>query len=223
MQKTFWKRFFSYFGELHVESAPSTYNPHLYVSLRRGRYQLCTAHAVYSYEDRYDNFVRAFKKARLHDREIDNVLILGFGLGSIPIILEKQGHNYYFTAVEIDEEVLYLANKYSLSEMASNIELICADANAFVMQCSDRYDMICMDVFLDDTVPSVFEEDHFLQKIKELLTPKGLFLYNRLSANSEDVKKTRTFFEERFLPVFPNGQFLDVGGNWMLFNQPLKA
>lgn len=51
---------------------------------------MCTAHAVYSYEDRYDNFVRAFKKAKLHDRKIDNVLILGFGLGSIPIILENK-------------------------------------------------------------------------------------------------------------------------------------
>jgi spermidine synthase len=206
---------------MHIESAPSQYNPHLYVSLRRGRYQLCTAHAVYSYEDRYDNFVKAFKKANLGKRDLKNVLILGFGLGSIPIILEKQGHSYYYTAVEIDEEVLYLANKYSMPEMESNIQLICTDAHAFVMQHTEKYDMICMDIFLDDTVPSIFEEEPFLERLKELLNPKGLLLYNRLAANPDDVKKTKTFFENQFSPVFPKGQFLDVGGNWILLNQRL--
>lgn len=220
--KTFWRRFFSYFGEMHIESAPSEHNPHLYVSLRRGRYQLCTSHAVYSYEDRYDNFVKAFKKADLEKREIENVLILGFGLGSIPIILEKLGHNYHFTAVEIDEEVLYLANKYSIPEMESNIEMICADAYAWVLQSPQQFDMVCMDIFLDDTVPAIFEEEMFLESLKGKVKPGGLLLYNRLAANSEDVAKTKAFYENSFLPVFPEGQKLDVGGNWMLFNQKVK-
>lgn len=222
MSKTFWRNFFSYFGELHVESSPSKHNPHLYVSLRRGRYQLCTAHAVYSYEDRYDNFVKGFKKANLQDREIKNVLILGFGLGSIPVILEKQGHDYQFTAVEIDEEVLYLANKYSIPEMTSSIELICTDAYAYVMQCAEKYDMICMDIFLDDTVPEAFEEKAYLEALKGLLEPNGLLLYNRLAANRDDVNRTRIFFNEKFRKIFPEGQFVDVGGNWMLFNQKVK-
>ena len=222
MSKTFWRKFFSYFGELHVESSPSEHNPHLYVSLRRGRYQLCTAHAVYSYEDRYDNFVKGFKKANLPERDIKKVLILGFGLGSIPVILEKQGHDFHFTAIEIDEEVLYLANKYSLPDMSSNIELICADAYAFVMQCREQFDMICMDIFLDDTVPADFEKEEYLEALKALLNPGGILLYNRLAANRDDVKKTKIFFEERFLKIFPQGQFVDVGGNWMLFNQKVN-
>lgn len=216
--KSFWRIFLSYFGEMHIESAPSEHNPHLYVSLRRGRYQLCTAHAVYSYEDRYDNFVKAFKKLKLEKRNIENVLVLGFGLGSIPMILEKQGHDYHITAVEIDEEVLYLANKYALSEIKSNIEIICADAYAFVMQSQEKYDMICMDIFLDDTVPPIFEEEGFLQKIKELLSKDGLLLYNRLAANKEDIEKTKAFYENKFLPVFEKGKYFDVGGNWMLIN-----
>ena len=222
MSKTFWRKFFSYFGELHVESSPSKYNPHLYVSLRRGRYQLCTAHAVYSYEDRYDNFVQGFRKAGLEERNIQKVLILGFGLGSIPVILEKQGHDYQFTAVEIDEEVLYLANKYAVPELNSSIELICTDAYAYVMQCNEKYDMICMDIFLDDTVPANFENESFLQALKELLNPEGLLLYNRLAANRKDVDKTKSFYQDRFLKVFPEGQFVDVGGNWILYNQKIR-
>jgi spermidine synthase len=166
--------------------------------------------------------VKGFKKANLPERDIKKVLILGFGLGSIPVILEKQGHDFHFTAIEIDEEVLYLANKYSLPDMSSNIELICADAYAFVMQCREQFDMICMDIFLDDTVPADFEKEEYLEALKALLNPGGILLYNRLAANRDDVKKTKIFFEERFLKIFPQGQFVDVGGNWMLFNQKVN-
>ncbi|MEL6944963.1 MAG: hypothetical protein AAFO82_20090, partial [Bacteroidota bacterium] len=48
-----WKRWWSYLSEIHIESAPNEINPHLYVSLRNGRYQLSTANAIYSYEDLY--------------------------------------------------------------------------------------------------------------------------------------------------------------------------
>ena len=46
-----WKQWLSYLFEMHIESAASEYNPHLYVSMKQGRYQLCTANAIYSYED----------------------------------------------------------------------------------------------------------------------------------------------------------------------------
>ena len=81
-----WKRLLSYLFELHIESTSSEHNPHLYVSLKNGRYQLSTANAVYSYGDLYDNFSEAFQQLNLESREIKNVLILGFGLAfaSVP-------------------------------------------------------------------------------------------------------------------------------------------
>ena len=90
MKQPIWKRLLSYFFEWHIESAPSEANPHLYVSLKNGRYQLCTANAVYSYEDLYTNFLRAFEQIDFDKVPGKDVLILGLGLGSIPIILEKR-------------------------------------------------------------------------------------------------------------------------------------
>ncbi|MEL6987810.1 MAG: hypothetical protein AAGK97_08260, partial [Bacteroidota bacterium] len=83
-----WKKYLSYFIELHIESAPGEINPHLYVSLKNGRLQLSTANAVYSHEELYLNFKQAFDKLKFEKLEGKNVLILGFGLGSIPIIIE---------------------------------------------------------------------------------------------------------------------------------------
>jgi len=159
-----WKYYLSYLTELHIESAPSEHNPHLYVSLRKGRYQLATANAIYSYGDLYDNFSDAFQTINLEG--IENALLLGFGLGSIPYMLEKKFHKeYYYTGVEIDENVLYLANKYVLPELHSPISLLPTDAATYVSYCQEQFDLICMDVFLDDTIPAIFETKTFLQQL----------------------------------------------------------
>ena len=219
MKPPFWKRLLSYFVELHIESSPSEVNPHLYVSLKNGRYQLCTANAVYSYEDLYTNFLWAFEQMELDKTPGKEVLILGLGLGSIPIILEnKFGRQFHYTAVELDEAVIYLANRYGLAGLSSPITTICADAYAFLMQNEAKYGLICMDIFLDDEVPLPFETDEFLEALKKALAPGGLLLYNRLTDNLRDQQATQFFFEQHFLSIFPQGAYLDVGGNWMLFN-----
>jgi len=215
-----WKHWLSYLFEFHVESAPSETNPHLYVSYKNGQYQLSTANAVYSYGNLYTNFSQVFEKMPLDDLPIQRVLLLGFGLGSIPLMLEQRFQQYYnYTAVEIDESVLYLANKYILPTLSTSIETIAADAFAFMAQNTEQYDLICMDVFLDDVVPEQFESDEFLENLKQALSPSGILLYNRLALTMKDVRDTRTFYEQQFQKHFPDGTALDVNGNWMLINR----
>lgn len=205
--------------EIHLESASSEINPHMYVSLKRGRLQLSTANAVYSYGDLYDNFSKAFKQVDLGQLPGDEVLLLGFGLGSIPVILEKSlKRRYYYTAVEIDEAVIDLANRYVLDELDSSIQLICADAYVFAMHTEATFDLICMDVFEDDKIPEEYEELDFLEQLRDMLNPGALLIYNRLAVNPTDIKQSKHFFEQSFKKVFPNGTYLDVDGNWMLIN-----
>ena len=220
MNQALWKKLLSYFIEFHIESTSSAYNPHLYVSLKQGRYQLSTANAVYSYSDLYSNFTRTFQKLDLDALAIEEVLILGMGLGSIPYMLEKKFEkDYNYTCVEIDEEIVYLANKYVLKTLNSPQQTICADAGIFVEQCQRRYQLICMDIFLDDLIPNQFEHLAFLEKLRDLLAKDGLLLYNRLAVTRADIDKTRIFFEKKFRKVFPEASYLDVGGNWMLLNR----
>ncbi|RMG85870.1 MAG: methyltransferase domain-containing protein, partial [Bacteroidetes bacterium] len=199
MKPPLWKKLLSYLTEIHLESAPSDINPHLYVSLSRGRYQLSTANAIYSYADLYDNYRQAFERLDLPRRRIERVLVLGFGLGSVPWLLEKTfKQNYHYTGVEIDENVIYLANKYVLPELQSPVEIFCADAFAFAFQHAEQYDLIAMDVFLDDLVPPHFEDTAFLEALRALLRDDGFLLYNRLALTDEDRRLSRRFFEVSF-------------------------
>jgi SAM-dependent methyltransferase len=208
MKQPLWKRLLSHLFEIHIESTSSEYNPHLYVSLSKGRYQLSTANAVYSFEDLYDNFSDAFAEIDLDKLNIQNVLILGFGLGSIPLILEQMFEKkYHYTGVEIDEEVLYLANKYAIPEINSGIELVCTDATHFVNLSSIKYDMIAVDLFQDDVIPEQFEETEFLESLKDLLNPNGILLYNRLAHTPEDITQSKSFYHKSFIEVFEKGTF----------------
>ena len=214
-----WKKWLSYLFEFHVESTSSEHNPHLYVSIKNGRYQLSTANAIYSYGDLYDNFSGAFKKMDLNKAGFQDVLILGLGLGSIPIILEKVFKKQYrYTAVEIDEEVVYLASKYTLPELSSKIEVVSTDATIYLQQCSQQFDLIAVDIFLDDIIPDRFQQTDFLEQLQPLVTEKGIILYNHLAYTAKDRKKGKLFFEETFKAVFPEATYVETNGNWMMMS-----
>lgn len=215
-----WKRWLSYLFEFHLESAPSAYNPYLYVSLKNGRYQLCTANAIYSFEDLYTNFYHAFEQTDLRSLPNREVLVLGLGLGSIPFMLERHfGERFNYTLVEIDENVIMLAEKYCLQHLDASATTIQADAFAYMMQNETQYGMICMDIFQDDVIPASFESSDFLRALKQGLSPGGTLLYNRLYRKQSDKIKTEAFFNDKFLPIFPRGHYYEKDGNWVLAAQ----
>lgn len=220
MKEPKWKIWLSYLAEIHIESASSAFNPHLYISLRKGRYQLSTARAIYSYGDLYSNFDQTFQRLDLDRLPGDEVLLLGLGIGSIPYILEKKlGRSYYYTAVEIDEVVMDLASRYVLPDLTSPIELVCADAYAYALQTPRQFDLICMDVFLDDQIPAPFESEVFLEALRDSIRSGGVLLFNRLAAKPADIASAEAFFQKRFLPVFPEAASLDVENNRMLVSR----
>jgi hypothetical protein len=59
----------------------------------------------------------------------------------------------------------------------------------------------------------------WMEALKDLLEPDGRLLFNRLALSNEDLERTGRFYEKEFKPVFEDGTYLDVGGNWMLMNR----
>ncbi len=213
------KKLLSYFKEINIEQSSSEYNPLLLVTLKRGRLRLLTENAIYSYDDLYDNFKTAFKAIHLDKREINEVLILGLGLGSIPYMLEKTFHKKcYITAVELDEEVIRLASKYTLKRLQYPFDIVCADAAVFIQTTEEKYDLICVDVFNDDKIPSAFYEQEVLTQLDRLLTENGILLFNLIGTTPEDISSANKFFNEYFKLVFPYASIIRTMHNFILLN-----
>lgn len=202
---------------LTLETASSDLNPELAVVLDRGRLQLLSGNAIYSWDDLYHNFTIAFGSLEIENEPFEDALVLGFGLGSVPFILEKiYSRKYHYTAVEWDEMVAALASKYTLSRLSSPVEIITADAAVFVEVSGAEFDLIAIDIFEDDETPAQFESEGFLQACSQRLRPGGLLLYNRLYNSLQNQRKTSRFYENTFLKVFPEAWKIDTGGNWVL-------
>jgi predicted membrane-bound spermidine synthase len=212
-----WKKIFSYFFDIRLEKKISNYSGELDILLSRGRIALCTKNAMYSFDDLYLNFRTAFDTINIARFKTEKVLLLGAGLLSVPYILEKLHHKRFSCkAVDIDLAILEAAKKYALSKFNSNIELICADAGDFILDEKEKYDLIVVDIFIDDKVPSKFETVDFLNMLKNQLTDNGLVMYNRMSQNDIALKNTETFYDQCFKSVFLKSEMLQLNGNRML-------
>lgn len=217
-----WKKALSYITEIHLESTTSEHTEDLHVYIVNGQLQLCSNTVIYSYGVKYDNFTETFNRIQWNQYQPKTCLVLGLGLGSIPQLLE-QNHklDIAYTAVEIDEEVIYLMSKYALPQLSSSIEIIQSNALNFIdMQYGgQKYDMICIDLFIDDIVPDEFRTPEFLEDVHDLLSEDGVLFFNHLGLTRADQKLAKAYFEEIFQKVLPDGQLLQVKGNCMLISR----
>ncbi len=192
----------------------------LNVCLSKGQYQLYTKHAIYSYGSRYANFYKLFKKLNIRKHPPSNILILGMGLGSIPYMLERNfGITAHYTAVEYDEEVIALASKYVLGTLTSPVSVVQADAAAYVNYSQERFDMICIDLFVDDIVPAVFQSISFLKAVERLALPGAVIVFNRLYREASSREETDRYYNTVFRRVFPSGEKIVLDLNAMLLKR----
>ncbi len=217
MNITIWKKILSYFFDISIEKKKSKFSGELGILLSRGRLALCTKNAMYSFDDLYLNFRTAFSVLNINKFNTDKVLLLGAGLLSVPYLLEKN-HQKKFKckAVDIDPMVLEAAAHYALPKLNSEIELICADAETFVLNDKEKYDLIVVDVFIDNEVPCKFEKEDFLKPLKNLLSENGLLMYNRMANNDVAFENTESFYNQTFKQVFLKSEMLRLKGNCML-------
>jgi spermidine synthase len=214
-----WKKWLSYFKEVHIESAPSEINPELYVCMQSGKLQLCSENAIYSYDENYHNFSGAFTQMNLGKIREKEVLIMGFGLGSIPLILKNTfGIDAYYTGIELDENVVYLYETYNAKNVKCHLQLICADALIFAATTQETYNLICSDIFLDNIIPAAFWERDYLENLKRSLNPGGAVLMNTLALTEINRKEADAYFENVFKKVFPKAVKLAVHLNYMLLS-----
>lgn len=216
-----YRRWLSYLTEQVLETASSEHNEYLHVSLVGGRLQLVAEDAIYSFGDYYLNFRKVFEEFDFEQLPLrSNVLILGLGLGSIPELLEKYiGVEYDYVAVEIDPVIIELAADYSLPALVSNVEVNEADAFSFLQLDARRYDLICVDVFQDATIPAHLNGPDFLSLLEDSLTPGGAIIYNRLADTLQHKTEAKEYYEQQFKVTFPDGKLVNTGGNYMLVNE----
>ena len=186
------------------------------LTLLNGRYKLNADRAIYSYEDKYHSFAQAFKRFQVPIQADQSVLILGYGLGSIPkLLVDHYASQAKMIGVELDPAVIDLNAEYGFQ--SDQVQLIQGDASKFIENTSEKYDLICHDVFIDYIVPENCFDLDYLNKMKACLKPNGVFLFSLMSFNKKQKEQNNLYFQNQFLPIFPNAKGWDLSGNAMIY------
>lgn len=210
-----WRYIKSFFNEEIVEKGNSTISPGLQVWYAYGRKMLNAANVNYSF-GRLDKVFRStFAQLDVANRGMNNVLLLGLGAGNVTTILRELDPRIHVVAVEIDPEVVRLAETHFELKTGPQLEVVLADAIAYVRDCQKRFDMVVVDIFVDDEVPEAACEPDFLSKMASLLNSKGLLVFNRL-AHRPDLRQQTEEFGRKMKTVLPGTRILDADLNRVL-------
>ena len=181
-------KFFSYLFPINVYKKNSAVSKTLEVTWNNGQLVLDSKNTNYS----YGSLQRILRKGLKYIgfdriRKFNNVLILGVAGGSvIKTLVDEIKFKGKITGVEIDKEIIEIANNFFHLNRINNLELVVDDAFEYVLKTKEKYDLIVIDIFQDTTMPNFLFEDFFIQRINFLLNVEGFILFNTMVINQKD-------------------------------------
>lgn len=174
----------------------SEYSGELELTVINGRKVLDTKHVNYSYGSLQR--VLNFSLDHVDFNHIDNVLVLGLGGGSVVRSLrENKNFKGTITGIDIDPVIIDIAAKEFEVVSDNATTIICADAWDFIQNDTGYYDLIIVDLFIDNVVPIKFLRNEFWRWILDRLNGNGEIIFNTLCNPASDIKPIKAKFDKR--------------------------
>ena len=181
-------KFFSYFIPINVHKKNSAISNTLEVTWNNGELVLDSKNTNYSYGSLQRILRKGLKYIGFERiKKFESILILGVAGGSvIKTIVDEIKFKGKITGVEIDAQVVEIANKYFKLNEIKNLELVVDDAFEFVLKTKEKYDLIVIDIFQDTKMPNFLFEDFFINHVNSLLKVNGFILFNTMVIYEKD-------------------------------------
>ncbi len=192
------KKLLSYFIPVVIHRKKSAVSKDLEITWNNGQLVLDSANTNYS----YGSLQRILRKGLKHIgfdkiKKMQSVLVLGVAGGSvIKTLVDEIKYGGKITGVEIDPEVIQLANKYFTLDQIPNLKIVIGDAFEFVLKTHEKYDLIIIDIFQDTTMPNFLFEKFFMDRIGQLLRPKGHILFNTMTLDGKHDQRNEKYLIE---------------------------
>ncbi len=179
------KKILSYFYPITIYKETSTISKSIEVTLYNGKMLLNTENTNYSFGS-----LQSILKTGLLDigateiSRMESVLILGVAGGSVvQTLVSDFSFSKKITGVELDQEIIHIANSYFNLDKIPNFKCVIADAEKFVQSDTNRYDLIIIDIFKDTEMPEFLFQESFINNNKQLLNKNGYILFNTMHLN----------------------------------------
>jgi spermidine synthase len=113
----------------------------------------------------------------LHPRP-QRVLVIGLGGGAMPTFLRHACPEAIIDVVELDGAVVDVARRFFNFKEDQKMKAHTGDGRKFIETTPNRYDLIFLDAFGEDSVPHALATKEFLAMVRSKLTEKGVAVSN---------------------------------------------
>jgi len=198
------KKMLSYFIPVNIYKRKSTLSKNLEITWNNGQLVLDSENTNYSYGS-LQRILRKGLKAIGFEKvcAMEHILVLGVAGGSvIKTLVDEIAYERKITGVEIDAEVIKMANSYFGLDQIPNLEIIIDDAFEFVLKTKEKYDLIIIDIFQDTVMPNFLFEKFFANRVGFLLRENGWLLFNTMILNDDHEKRNGQYVTEFDTQIF---------------------
>ena len=109
---------------------------------------------------------------------IANCLLLGIGGGTVLPVLKTAYPQCKIIGVEIDPQMVKVAEKFFRLAQIKDLQLVNSDACKWINNAKKKFDLIIIDLFINDLNPYCSRTKSFLSGITKLLNSTGVVIYN---------------------------------------------
>lgn len=129
--------------------------------------------------------------------EMEHILLLGVAGGSvIKTLVDEVEYKGKITGVEIDPDMIQIANEYFNLNQIKQLEIVIDDAFEFVLKTKEKYDLIIIDIFEDINMPNFLFERFFSERVCFHLKNHGFVLFNTMILDEAHNVRNRKYISE---------------------------
>ena len=87
----------------------------------------------------------------------------------------------HITAVEWDKKIIEIAATEFGIKANQQLEIIHRNAVDFVQESTTKFDLIVVDIFIDNQIPAAIKSSAFQSQLPKISNPKGYLIFNLLN------------------------------------------
>ncbi|KKT74429.1 MAG: Spermine synthase [Microgenomates group bacterium GW2011_GWA2_44_7] len=182
----------NYFKTQELERVKSKFNGEIVVVKSEGEFRFLVGGLTQSGRFIDKIWQKAIAYLKKHEFFPKSCLILGLGGGTVARIISMTWPGIKVTGVEIDPQMIDLGKKYLALAQTKSLTLKIQDAQKFVQDSQNKYDLIIIDTYIGEQAVKNLRD---MSKLERLLSPGGSVVFNFLFHTRKLKQEAEEFIE----------------------------
>jgi len=183
------RRVFSWIWPIEVVRTQGHFGE-LAVRWEDGKLVLNSANGNQSFGSLHRVWQRTLKQVLQPNALPRSVLLLGYGGGSVPRILQEEwGSTAAITAIELDLRMIELARAHFGLDQYCDLNVILGDATIRIHALRERFDLVLVDLFDDLDLARGVDSSAFMHGLRERCDEHGVVCFNTVAFDQESEER----------------------------------